>query len=159
MRVLGVDPGINGAIALYCGGAKVLVRDMPKVKSKGRGHELNVAALSDDMELLFSGAEHAFIEKVQAMPGEGRGSGFKFGYSAGVIRGMIAGYQIPVTMASPTKWKLDMGLNSNKDYSRNRASELFPESASEFRLKKDNNKAEAALIAYYGRKILMGEKK
>lgn len=156
MLILGVDPGIKGAIALYDGGSSVVVRDMPITKAKGRGNEINVGALADDMDLLFSVADHAFIENVQARPHDGRGSLFKFGYSAGLIRGLVVGSRIPVTMVTPAKWKLDMGLTSDKDYSRTRASELFPESASEFRLKKDNNKAEAALIAYYGRKIILG---
>lgn len=151
MKILGVDPGINGAIALYEGGAnEVLVRDIPTLKSKGRGKEVNEAALADDFDLFFSTADHAFIEKVGARPHEGRGSVFKFGYAAGIVRGMVMMCRIPVTPATPTKWKLDMGLTSDKDYSRTRATELFPASAAEFRLKKDNNKAEAALIAYYG---------
>jgi len=149
MKILGVDPGINGAIASF-DGKHLVALDIPIVKAKGRGNEVNWAALADDLDVLFGDCDHAFIEKVQARPGEGRGSGFKFGYAAGGIRGLIAGRRYPITMVPPTQWKNEMGLTSSKDYSRTRATELFPDAASEFRLKKDNNKAEAGLIAYYG---------
>lgn len=149
MRILGVDPGISGAVASF-DGVDVVVVDIPTVKSKGRGNEVNWAALADDLDVMFGDCDHAFVEQVQARPGEGRGTGFKFGYAAGGIRGLVAGRRYPVTMVTPAVWKRSMGLNSDKDYSRTRATELFPAAASEFRRKKDNNRAEAALIAYYG---------
>jgi len=158
MKILGVDPGINGAIASY-DGSDLVVIDIPKLKSKGRGFEVNWALLADNLRILFGGCDHAVIEAVQARPGEGRGTAFKFGYSAGGVRGLIAGMGYPITMVQPRSWKAKMKLTTDKDYSRTRATELFPASADEFKLKKDNNKAEAALIAYYGLTQLQIEEK
>jgi crossover junction endodeoxyribonuclease RuvC len=149
MKILGVDPGINGAIASY-DGTDLIVMDFPTLKSKGRGKEINWVILADEFDVMFTDCDHAFIELVGARPLEGRGSIFKFGYATGGVRGLIAAHHIPLTAITPTKWKAAMRLTSDKDYSRTRATELFPNAATEFKLNKDNNKAEAALIAYYG---------
>lgn len=156
MKIIGVDPGINGAIGAY-DGTSLIVMDFPTLKSKGRGKEVNWVILADEFDVLFTDGDHAFIELVGARPLEGRGSVFKFGYATGGVRAMIAAHHIPLTAVTPTKWKAAMKLTSDKDYSRTRATELFPKSAAEFKLKKDNNKAEAALIAYYGYTQLLKE--
>jgi hypothetical protein len=136
---------------------ELAVEDVPAVKSKGRGHELDLVALAEMIEYQFGGFDHAFIEQVQSMPGEGRGTGFKFGYGCGAIRGIIVSHLRPVTMVTPAVWKPPMGLNRDKDYSRTRAIELFPTYAPRFKRKMDNNRAEAALLAYYGYLKLEGK--
>jgi hypothetical protein len=55
-----------------------------------------------------------------------------------------------VVFVPPQKWKKAMGLGSNKDESRILASRQWPDSAHMFNRKKDADRAEAALIAYYG---------
>lgn len=152
MKILGIDPGINGALASYDGSDFVISYDIPKLKSKGRGEEINWAVLAEDFDLMFKDCTHAFIENVQSRPGEGRGSGFKFGYAAGGLRALVACHRIPITMVTPTTWKASLGLTSDKDYSRTKATLLFAFNAADFARKKDNNKAEAALLAYYGHK-------
>jgi len=156
MIILGVDPGVNGATALW-DGTTLITRAMPKTKSKGRGWELNVAELVDDFDLLFCGADHAFIELVNARPQEGGASSFKFGYAAGVVRGLVVSQKVPVTMVTPQTWKSKLRLTKDKDYSRTRALELFPSNANDFKLKKDNDKAEASLLAFYGRQEMLKE--
>ena len=158
MLVLGIDPGINGAIASYDGSDFISVFDIPKMKSKGAGEEINWVLLAAEFKNKYAACTHAYIENVQSRPGEGRSSGFKFGYAAGGLRAMTAFCGIPITMVTPSSWKLAMGLNSDKDYSRTKATELFPFNAHEFARKKDNNKAEAALLAYYGFNKLKGMK-
>lgn len=150
MLIIGVDPGINGAIAKY-DGTDLTVADFPKTKSKGRGFELNMAETYDLIDLLFPKCDHAYIELVGARPQEGRSTVFKFGYATGAAHGLLMGMlRCPVTKVTPTVWKRFVGATADKDYSRTRACELFPCSAAEFSRKKDNNRAEAALIAYYG---------
>ncbi len=156
MKILASDPGsANAALATY-DGTELFAADVPALKSKGRGHELDLVALADMVEVTFGGFDHAFIEQVQSMPGEGRGTGFKFGYGCGAIRGIVVAQRRPVTMVTPAVWKPPMGLNSDKEHSRKRVIELFPMQHELFKLKKDNNKAEAALLAVYGWKKLNG---
>lgn len=153
--VFGVDPGINGAWAWY-NGERLIVRDFPKIKSKGRGEELNFPLLIDELEMYCPSFTDAVIEDVGVKPQEGASTGFKFGYSAGALRMFAALNRAPIAMVSPTRWKGDFGLNQDKNYSRNRATQLFPNQAAEFKLVKDANKAEAALITVYHWRKLQG---
>lgn len=164
LRILGVDPGsATGGFALYGMGPDDFqpelqaAFDLPTLKSKGRGTEIDILELRDRLAGLVW--DHAYIELVQARPGEGRGSGFKFGVGCGIIQGVVVGRGKPFTRIPPGVWKPKMGLNSDKEFSRTRALQLFPEKSSLFRLKKSHNLAEAALIAYYGWMKLEGRMK
>ncbi len=159
--VLGVDPGsASGGFALFGMGddewepSLKEVFNLPTMKSKGRGNQVNIIALRDKLRGLIW--THAFIENVQARPQEGRGSGFKFGVGCGIIQGLVIGSGKPFDMIPPSVWKPKLGLNNDKDFSRTRAIQMFPEMSSAFELKKSHNLAEAALIAYYGYMKLEG---
>jgi len=155
MIVLGIDPGATGALAWYEEG-EVRVVPTPSMAARSRGREIDWGALV--CEIAFAPADHAFIEYVSAMPGQGVSSMFKFGQAFGGVRALMAAYSIPVTLVTPPVWKKAMGLSGGKDASRMRASELFPAQAGLFKRKKDDGAAEAALIAYYGHQKLKGLK-
>lgn len=156
VEVIGIDPGTHGAIASYDGGDFIKVFDFPTLKSATRGEEMNVPVTVEMILEHFPNATHGYIEQVQARPGEGRGTIFKFGYSAGVARGILCARRIPVFLVTSQKWKAAMRCTADKDYSRTRATQEFPMQASEFVRKKDMNKAEAALIALYGYRVVTG---
>lgn len=158
MRIIGIDPGLDGAAALvYDEGSRFSAFSFPKTKAKGRGNEMLWAAFPDALEWLCFEADHAFLEKVMVRPAEGASSGFKFGTCFGGIRGMITMLRIPVTLVTPPVWKLSMGLGQNKDAAVARAAELFPNDIGLLTPERGvrNKKqiegiAEAALIGYYG---------
>lgn len=152
MDVIGVDPGITGAVARY-NGVHLIVEDIPSVEAAKRGSDLNYDGLRDLMNIMFAGAEAAYIEDVHAMPKQGVSSMFKFGKGFGAVIMAVSFLEIPRFMISPMKWKMEMGLTSDKEKSRGRALEMFPSEAHFFSRKKDNNRAEAALIAWYGYKM------
>jgi crossover junction endodeoxyribonuclease RuvC len=89
------------------------------------------------------------IEDVHSMPKQGVASSFKFGRGKGVVEGFFAGAGLPLRYVSPSKWKRDLGLTSDKGESRQRALELWPEHGSKFCRAKDEGRAEAALIGYW----------
>ena len=90
------------------------------------------------------------IEHVSAMPGQGVTSMFNFGQSFGVIKGICAAMRLPLHFVRPVKWKKYFNLlNSEKQASRTRVIELFPEISNKLSKKKDINKADAVLIASY----------
>jgi hypothetical protein len=144
MKVLGIDPGMSGALAQW-DGEHLAVHDMP-VADK----QLDMAGICDLFDISFSDAEHCYLEKVSAMPGQGVSSTFKFGSSYGAAKMAVLAFRIPLTEVTPVKWKLDMGLSNDKEKSRARALALFPKFSHQFARKKDDGRAEAALLAYYG---------
>ena len=95
----------------------------------------------------------AIIEQVNAMPGQGVTSMFAFGESFGLAKGVLAGLKIPTSTVTPGKWKKALQLNAGKDGSRAKAAQIWPEHAGEFKRVKDDGKAEACLIAYWGRSV------
>lgn len=147
--VLGVDPGVSGAIAFYWPASphRVLAEDFPVV-----GGRLDVVALANRIRQL--APDLAVIEAVAAMPGQGVSSTFKFGRATGVLDGILGTLLIPSRSASPTVWKKHWRLDKDKEKSRALAIQLFPACATHFSRKKDHNRAEAALIARYGAEVI-----
>jgi len=152
MIILGIDPGLSGAIAIYnIYTEELIVMDMPTVEMTRNGkHKREVSpALVADV-IAGKGAVRAYMERVSAMPGQGVSSMFSFGRSAGVVEGVLAAYEIPVTLVTPQAWMKAMGVRAGKDGSRERAMQLFPAYSTLFARKKDDGRSDAALIAKYG---------
>jgi hypothetical protein len=61
---------------------------------------------------------------------------------------------VPMHFITPGVWKKHYGLDADKEKSRLKALQLFPESAAFFAKKKDHNKAEASLLAKFGAGLL-----
>lgn len=152
MIVLGIDPGLSGALAFYDTVSEVLVvMDMPTVEVTRNGkskREVSPALVAD--MVAGKGVEKAFMERVSAMPGQGVSSMFSFGRSSGVVEGVLAAYEIPTTLVTPQAWMKAMGVRAGKDGSRERAMQLFPQYSMTFSRKKDDGRSDAALIAKFG---------
>ncbi len=154
MVILGIDPGLTGALALLSDRG-IEVFDVPTLKARSRGREVNWPEVARWVDAA-GHIDHAVIETVGARPGQGVSSMFKFGYVSGGLRGIVAAHFIPVTMAPPQLWKRDMAVPKEKDGARARASELFPSHCDLFVRVKDHGRAEASLIALWGRHTLFG---
>lgn len=151
--VIGIDPGVSGAVAILEQERLVMVFDMPTVEIKvGHAMKRRVSAemLADELRMYADQGAVAWIEKVSAMPGQGVSSMFAFGEAYGLARGVLAGLGVPCHTVTPMKWKKGMGLNQGKDASRAQAAQTWPMRAGEFKRVKDDGKAEAALIALWG---------
>jgi len=148
---LGIDPGINGAIAVLDGEDIKAIYDMPVVETKsGKTMKRSVSpAMLADIIRQYPGAP-VTVERVAAMPGQGVASMFNFGKSAGIVEGVCAGLGNPVTLVTPQAWQKRAGRKDGKDGSRARAAELFPLHAKQFAMVKDDGRAEAVLIAKFG---------
>lgn len=147
--IMGIDPGISGAVAFYFPDqrAGISAYDVPVV-----GKEINASALHD---LIHQYApDLAVIEIVHSMPKQGVSSSFNFGMSYGIAKGVVGSLHIPTINVSPTKWKKHFGLTADKEQARALAISTWPFS-DHFRRKKDNGRAEAALLALYGAKTQM----
>ena len=130
---------------------EVDIEDMPTVTvMRNRKEKREVSAQLVAAMVVKRHVTVAFLEKVNAMAGQGVSSVFSFGRSAGIIEGVLAAYDIPATLVTPKAWQKAMGVRNGKDGSRERAMQLFPASAEMFQRKKDDGRSDAALIAKYG---------
>jgi crossover junction endodeoxyribonuclease RuvC len=157
--IIGIDPGATGAIAFYSTETRVLnVVDMPVVKiERGKRTVSHVDPVQLTAEIDFRigmlvrpEEVHAYVEKVGSMPGQGVASMFAFGRAAGVVEGVLAGLGVAHTLVPPQTWIKFAAVVGGKDGSRQRAGQMFPAAAHLFSRAKDDGRADAALIAYYG---------
>ena len=155
MRIIGIDPGLSGAIAILEHKKVLNIFDMP-VMSEGKKNkkQLNSALLVSLLRENIVKDQEAVVvvEQVNAMPGQGVTSMFNFGQTFGSIKGICAALGLPIFYVRPAKWKKHFELiNSSKDASRTKVIEMYPSISSRLAKKKDVNKADAILIARYFR--------
>jgi crossover junction endodeoxyribonuclease RuvC len=149
---IGVDPGLSGAIAIIST-ESLKIFDMPTMTVERNGKAKRQVSASElaEMLYLYSGRDcHVYCERVGAVTGQGVTSVFSFGRSFGMIEGILAAFKMPVTFVPPATWVKAVGRGQGKDASRARAMELFPSDQDQFKRVKDDGRADAALIAYWG---------
>jgi crossover junction endodeoxyribonuclease RuvC len=153
MIIIGVDPGISGAISIIENKKIIEVYDTPTmIEGKKNKRQINSAQVTNIIKERLNSKKEVIVvvEHVNAMPGQGVTSMFNFGQSFGVIKGICAALGLPIYFVRPTKWKKHFNLiKTNKDASRTKVIEAYPEISSKLHRKKDSNRADAILIALY----------
>ena len=153
MRIVGIDPGLSGAIAVLEDIKVLNLFEMPVMaEGKKNKRQLNSAQLVNIIKENTNGDEEiaVIVEQVNAMPGQGVTSMFNFGQTFGAIKGVCAALELPIFFVRPSKWKKHFELiNSSKDSSRTKVIEMYPSLSSQLAKKKDVNKSDAILIARF----------
>ena len=155
MLIIGIDPGVSGSICFLKDGKILDVIEMPVMnEGKKNKKQVNGSQIYNEITKKINSNPgtntRVVIEHVTAMPGQGVTSMFNFGQSFGVIKGICSAMRLPMFFVRPIKWKKYYNLvNSEKDASRTRAIEIFPNFSSQLSKKKDSNKADAILIASF----------
>ena len=155
MKVVGIDPGLTGAIAILKDKKVLSIFDMPVMaEGKKNKRQLNSAQLVNIIKENVKKEDETVVvvEQVNAMPGQGVTSMFNFGQTFGAIKGVCAALNLPIFFVRPSKWKKYFELiNSSKDSSRTKVIEMYPSLSNKLSKKKDVNKSDAILIArFYG---------
>jgi Holliday junction resolvasome RuvABC endonuclease subunit len=144
--LIGIDPGISGAIAWVADtGHLIRVADMPTIEVHGKkkvSPQMLVSMLEEHDDLI----KMVAIEDVGAMKGNGAVSMFNFGYGAGILAGVCAGLKLPVALYRPAVWKRAAGVPADKGAARQMAQRFWP-GCRDFDRAKDDGRAEAALLA------------
>lgn len=138
-RVIGIDPGRKGAIALF-DGETLVVHDMPDT----------IPGVQDTLRRLVP-ATVCVLEKPFYPHGVGTKTVSVIAENYGVLKATLVYLGVPIREIQPSKWKPAMGLSKDKGASRRMASEAFPDFSDLFARVKDDGRAEAALLALYGR--------
>ena len=155
MIIIGIDPGLNGAIAVLENNKVLNIFDVPVMpEGKKNKRQINSAQLVKMLEEIIKDLDKnevtVVVENVSAMPGQGVTSMFNFGQTFGAIKGICAALSLPIFFVRPAKWKKHFDLiNSSKDSSRTKAIELYPTISDKLSKKKDVNKSDAILIARF----------
>tara|TARA_B000000532_G_C18560329_1_gene273918 strand:- start:30 stop:521 length:492 start_codon:yes stop_codon:yes gene_type:complete len=153
MKIVGIDPGLSGAIAIIEDNKVVGIFDMPVMaEGKKNKRQLNSAQLVNIIKDNTNMNEEivVIVEQVNAMPGQGVTSMFNFGQTFGAIKGVCAALKLPIFFVRPSKWKKHFELiNSSKDSSRTKVIEMYPSLSNQLAKKKDVNKSDAILIARF----------
>jgi crossover junction endodeoxyribonuclease RuvC len=153
MIIIGIDPGLSGAIAILKNDKVIKLIEMPVMaEGKKNKRQLNNAQLANILREIIKNHEEisVVVEQVNAMPGQGVTSMFNFGQTFGSIKGICATLSLPIFFVRPSKWKKHFDLiKTSKDASRTKAIEMYPQLSNELSKKKDVNKSDAILIARY----------
>jgi hypothetical protein len=158
MTTLGIDAGLNGAMALYSKVGFLLVEDIPTFTvrmGKGLRQRVDPTMLLERIEILGAIADRAVIEQVAARP---QNSGmFAFGQVYGMIYLALITCKIPIHQVTPQAWKRTLQVPGKVTGTNEaivaRADELMPMSRDKWRGPKGGllvDRAEAAMLAYYG---------
>lgn len=149
MNIIGIDPGLTGAVAII-GNYGIDLIDMPVMAKSTGGKQVDGAALA---QIFLQDRERCsvYLEQVGSMPGQGVSSMFNFGHGYGVVQGVLYALCIPFRLVTPQKWKRHHGLiGKQKDMARTLCIQQYPELSERLTRKKDIGRADALLIAKYG---------
>ena len=155
MLIIGIDPGITGAICFFENGEVKEILDIPNMaEGKKNKRQINGPQIYNEISKRIINIPKnevvVVIEQVSAMPGQGVTSMFNFGQSFGVLKGICSAMQLSMHFVRPAKWKKYFNLiKTEKDASRTKVIEIFPYISSQLSRKKDSNKADAILIASF----------
>jgi len=152
---IGIDPGLDGAVAFICGQAVKVVRTPTVKMGKRRQCDLAsmVSIMRDHTEPYCQDAPFAVLESVHSMPKQGVASSFSFGRGFGMWEAILAALGVPYELVSPQAWKKVMlrDTDHSKGAAKLVASRLWPALG-----KLTDGEAEASLMAEYGRRLRGG---
>ncbi len=168
MIYIGIDPGLSGAVGVIQEDSLIgphgdidqySVFDTPTLTVAGEKNKRmhNTVAMADLLHPFATDPKNVLVilESVHAMPKQGVSSSFSFGRGLGIWEGIIAALGLPLEMPSPQRWKKEMlaDQGKDKDASRYKAIQLFPMLASQLSRVKDDGRAEAILMAEFGKRL------
>ena len=119
---IGIDPGVNGGVAIIENG---------QIETTGRPE--TVKDMADYIEAAKWDCINMFciIERVHSMPGQGVASTFKFGMNYGQWLGILASLRVPYKEVTPQMWmkyygSLPKDKKARKTRLKHLAQSLYP---------------------------------
>ena len=142
MRILGIDPGRRGALAvLDTAGGRVTCHDMPETVE-------GLHALLCELPVV----AFAVLEQLHAGPQMSRRTVAAMFEDYGALKGALTWRDVPSYTVRPAQWKPALNIPADKGAARRRAAEFFPADAHQWRLARQDGRAEASLLAWYGKR-------
>jgi crossover junction endodeoxyribonuclease RuvC len=118
-RVVGIDPGFSGAIAVMNAQGTVLyLWDMP-TSEEGKLRHPNGRALQEMfLTVGLATVNLVALELVHAMPKQGVSSSFRFGVNWGIVLGVLQALALPYELVTPQSWQKAMYASQPKGRTR-----------------------------------------
>lgn len=159
-HTIGIDPGVTGALAVFTPEAGVaVIADTPNLQQ--RIGKMNATVVNAEAFAgLFIGLVNLYavtrvcIEDVHTMPSQGVVTSGRLMEAFGIAKGLTVGLELELVLVRPSEWKPAMGLSREKQESLVLARRLFPMQGHMLARAKDHNRAEAALLAWYGARVI-----
>jgi hypothetical protein len=167
MLFVGIDPGLNGAVAAVNDRGACALEDLPTLAMAGSARtqrKLCGRGLAEVLRRLVPVGEGCMVmlEDVHVMPAKksGAAANTSLMHSKGVIEGVLGVLRLKPVLVNSQTWKRFYGLiNPDASDTERKAAaiecarRLYP-SCAEIARAKDHNRAEAILIAHYGMRKL-----
>lgn len=158
--VLGVDPGATGALAFVDGSVILCMIDHSTWANHHQPYKELRAVLWSQHHPAIVVIEQQHARATYGADGkrkQGIASTWKYAAHYGILLGCLTAYDVPIHEVDPGVWKGAMHLPGGRDKTKSLelARLMWPHEAHEFfRYKKNDGRAEAALIAEYGKRFL-----
>jgi len=110
--VVGIDPGIKGALAILNKNGFAEAFPMPMV-----GKAIDIILIADWLRNFqtYDGIQLAICEKARGMPGQGITSTCTFCRGYGIILGILGTLKIPVVEITSQRWKKKILAGTKRD--------------------------------------------
>lgn len=142
MKIMGIDPGKTGAIAIIEDGRIIHVDQFNCKTTLFRKTEyeqiMNALSFKPDSIII---EDLMVLSRQKGMQTSATNHGF--------IQCVLVGNDYQFDIVKPNEWKRTLGLSSDKQESFDMANKLFPDASPYLTLKKHHDRAEAILLAYY----------
>lgn len=162
MIFIGIDPGLTGACCVLDHNGVRAIFDLPTMQAPEVGPAAKVQRKIDCRafyKLLLQhcpateGKPRVVIEKVGTIGGKGSSSQSTDSLvrSMGAIEAVLECMTYEIHYVAPQRWKKRFGLKSDKKESLDMARGLYPGAQSDLKRVRDHNRAEALLLAHWGK--------
>ncbi len=108
MAILGIDPGLSGALAWVEDGRVIDVVDLPILNEGPRRKSIDPVELSDLLKRHH--VSRAVIEAVHARPTDSKVAAFTFGRNLGALEAVVMAHGVPLARVAPIAWRRWAGL-------------------------------------------------
>jgi len=162
MIYVGIDPGLDGGIALIEESQGSTLFDIPVIfekTKKGKRRRYCIQAICEIFRhnILKYSREEVFVvlEKAQAMPGQGVSSMFSTGRGFGMYEGILSAFQVRHDVVHPKKWQKEFSISGDtKAKAFQVAQQLFPgQQFTTTRGRLLTGRCDSVLMAEYGRRL------
>src|SRR3990167_9925919 len=124
MKIIGIDNGLDGGIVILGDSGLVVEKHItPVIGVSGKGKRAYDVPGMTRILRPYTENTKVFIERAQAMPGQGVSSMFSIGYGYGLWTGILTAMAIPFEVVGPRTWQAEMFAGMNRDDTK-RASAL-----------------------------------